>query len=327
MAIPPQLPLVSVIIPAHNAELTIVETIESARAQTHTNLELIVVDDGSSDATADIVAQQAKSDARIRLVRQPNSGVAAARNRGAEAAAGDFLAPLDADDLWHPTKIDRQLRVFAAEGKDCGLVYSRFALIDQDSRVIQTRQGSEFEGWILSALAHHNFVGNGSSVLIRMSVFRESPGYDQTLRDRRGEGCEDWKLYCQIGERYRFGLARDYLTGYRVMRDNMSSDVLQMLRSRDLVTQDLLPSHPELAVAFHNGRNRLSRFMLHRAIRERRFADVASLVKSMKQFDPLFLAVALAALPLEAVRHTRAKFSRIWGSSVGQPFDQLPEAD
>src|SRR5262245_57856494 len=98
-------PVVSVVVPAFNAGATLDQTLRSVRAQTYTHLEVIVVDDGSKDATAEIALAHAKSDARIRLVRQANGGVASARNAGIREARAALVAPIDADDLWAPTKI------------------------------------------------------------------------------------------------------------------------------------------------------------------------------------------------------------------------------
>src|SRR5438874_4376035 len=109
--------LISVIIPAYNAEQFIERTIDSASQQTHRNLEIIVVDDGSTDQTASIVKRLTKKDRRLRLIRQPNAGVAAARNRGIKESRGDYLAPLDSDDLWHHTKLEKQLHVFSRGGR------------------------------------------------------------------------------------------------------------------------------------------------------------------------------------------------------------------
>src|SRR4051812_12704913 len=101
--------LTSVIIPIYNAEQYIAETLLSALAQTHRNIEIIVVDDGSTDGSAAVVKLIAASDARVRLISQPNRGVAHARNCAIAEAQGEFIAPLDADDLWHPKKIERQI--------------------------------------------------------------------------------------------------------------------------------------------------------------------------------------------------------------------------
>ncbi len=104
-------PLVSIVIPAYNAAPFIATTLRSVQAQTHANWEALVVDDGSLDATADIV--RGLSDSRVRLIQQPNAGVSAARNNGIERSRGDYVAFLDADDTWEPENLERKLQVFA----------------------------------------------------------------------------------------------------------------------------------------------------------------------------------------------------------------------
>lgn len=102
--------LVSVVIPAFNAEATIDETLCSVRSQSHERLEIIVVDDGSTDDTVAVAERHADRDPRITIIRQDNAGVAAARNAGWQAARAEFIAFIDADDLWAPGKIERQLQ-------------------------------------------------------------------------------------------------------------------------------------------------------------------------------------------------------------------------
>lgn len=103
-------PQVSCIVPAYNAAEYLKQALDSALAQSHGSLQLIVVDDGSTDATGEIAAQFG---AKVELISQSNCGVAAARNRGMEAARGEFIAFLDADDLWHKNKLQRQLAAFS----------------------------------------------------------------------------------------------------------------------------------------------------------------------------------------------------------------------
>lgn len=314
--------LVSVVVPAYNAEATIGETLHSVSEQTHCDLEIIVVNDGSTDGTAAVVLAHQRLDPRIRLIEQENAGVAAARNAGAALARGAFLAPVDADDLWHPLKIEKQLEALATAGPGAGVAYTWFALIDAQSRVIHTKHRPEFAGWVLPTLAEFNFVGNGSSPLIRLGLFRQTAGYDSSLRARGGQGCEDWKLYCELAERTQYVLVPAHLTGYRTLPNNMSADVLQMLRSRDLATADLLLRHPDLNPAFHLGRNRLSRFMLHRAIRQRGVRDVAALLGSMAAFDLRFLARTLAALPSEVSGLMRSRSGP--GGLRNRHYSELP---
>src|SRR4051794_36334456 len=102
-------PLVSVVIPAWNVEATLGDTLESVARQTYPNIEIIIVDDGSTDATADIAEEYCRRAGNAKLVKQRNRGPAAARNRGIAEARAEWIALLDADDLWHPTKLQKQV--------------------------------------------------------------------------------------------------------------------------------------------------------------------------------------------------------------------------
>jgi glycosyltransferase involved in cell wall biosynthesis len=188
---PPANHLVSVIIPVFNAVRTIEATLASALRQTYPSLEVIVVDDGSSDGTAAIVEAKSLTDPRIRLIRQRNAGVAAARNYGLAMAAGDLIAPLDADDLWHRDKIARQVRRFDQAGGHTGVVYCWSTDIGMDDRIVAHRLDLDrFEGNVLPALILGNFLGNASVPLIRRRNSRRSadgtPRYARkALRDAR----------------------------------------------------------------------------------------------------------------------------------------------
>src|SRR4029079_18011212 len=117
--------------------------------QTYRQLDIIVVDDGSTDASAAIVEAYAHSDTRVRLLRQPNLGVAAARNFGAACTESEFLAFIDADDLWAPPKIALQLQALQRAGPAAGLAYCWFAQIDDEGRVISLQGGARDEGSVL----------------------------------------------------------------------------------------------------------------------------------------------------------------------------------
>ena len=113
--------LISVIIPAHNAARHISATLRSVRDQTHRSLEIIAVDDGSTDNTGQILEKFAAEDRRMSVLRQDNSGVAMARNLAISHSRGDFIAPLDADDIWHPEKLARQLSALIRGGPTVGI--------------------------------------------------------------------------------------------------------------------------------------------------------------------------------------------------------------
>lgn len=247
--------LTTVVVPAFNAAATIDETLRSVRAQTHEALEIIVADDGSSDATADIVRSHVRIDARVRLIQQANLGVAAARNAAIAAGRGAFIAPIDADDLWHPSKIEKQVAAMRQGGPRVGLVYTWFALIDAESRVTALGGRNLDSGDVLRPLCRSNFIGSGSNALMRTAAVHSAGGYDATLRQRSAEGCEDFRLSLAIARRLDFAVVPELLTGYRRLPTCMSNNLMQMLRSVNLVFDELLDRHPELATHIRDGRS------------------------------------------------------------------------
>jgi glycosyltransferase involved in cell wall biosynthesis len=223
--------LVTVVVPAFNAATTIDETLLCVRSQTHRSLEILVVDDGSKDATADLVSRHAQVDPRVKLIRhQTNRGVAAARNTAIAAGRGEFIAPIDADDLWHPQKIERQVQAMIRHGPNVGLVYTWSALLDGESRVIALGERYVLRGDVLRDLCEWSIVGNGSNPLMRAHAVRQVGCYDSSLLERHAQGCEDWSLYLAIAERFAFDVVPEYLTGYRRSSTSMSNDLAQMWR-------------------------------------------------------------------------------------------------
>lgn len=233
-------PLVSVVIPAFNAAETLPETLGSVCNQTYANLDVIVIDDGSTDDTAAIVQRHMTQDPRLRLLQQRNGGVASARNAGIDAAAGDFVAFIDADDLWHPTKIAKQMALLLSASSIMALVYAPFRLIDADGRVLSSQHRIRVDGWVLYRHFHANLVGNGSAILVRKAVLKELGGFDTSLRAVHAQGCEDLLLQLRIAARYQFGEVPEYLVGYRRRPGSMSSDTEQMLRSGMLAVRRAL---------------------------------------------------------------------------------------
>lgn len=217
------MPLVTTIIPAFNARRTISDTIKSALMQTHADLEVVVVDDGSTDDTLAIVQALALREPRIRIVSHENRGLASARNSGIMAAEGEFVAPLDADDIWHPEKIARQLvAIDAVPG--AALAYGWFRNIDPGDRVLPGSGAPVVEGWAYHRHLDQNFISNGSSPLVRTDVAREVM-YDPAL----ALGCEDYMFQLQVARHHPLVCARGWLTGYRRTPGSMSTGVLRMI--------------------------------------------------------------------------------------------------
>ena len=153
---------------------------------------------------------------RLRLLQQTNAGVAAARNLAIAHARGVCIAPLDADDLWHPEKIEAQVAIIREEGPRVGVVYCWWRRIDMKSLACdQEWHPYPHEGNVYTALIMGNILGCASSPLIRKSYLTEAGGYDT---DARVQGCEDLKLYLRLAERCDFALVRRLLVGYRSRR-------------------------------------------------------------------------------------------------------------
>ena len=272
-----QRPLVSVVIPAYNAEQYIGETLASVRSQTYSALEIIVIDDGSTDGTGRVVAEHAAEDPRIRLLRQSNAGVAAARNLGWHSATADLIAFVDADDLWAPTKIQKQVEVMQEGGEQMGLVYTWFVIIDERSRIRWLVKGLMIHGEVLAQSFLGNFVGHGSSPLIRRSALTDTGGFDSALRSAGAHGCEDLLLYYRIARTYHFGLVPEYLTGYRVVSGRMSSDRHRMLRSFELVADEMKSYYPEFKHSIDEGLFRYVVFLIGEATADANFPQAWSL--------------------------------------------------
>lgn len=227
----------SVVIPAFNAAKTIQETLLSVSQQTYQALDIIVIDDGSTDETAALIRAHTRMDPRVRLLQKPNGGIASARNEGIRASKGAFVAFIDADDLWHPTKIRKQIEVLLCASADTALVYAGCRIIDADGNVTGSLRRFGVNGWVLHRHFHTNIVGNGSSILVRKGVLEEVGGFDPCLREAGAEGCEDLLLQLRIAARYRFCDVSEYLVGYRRWAGGMSSNREQMARSGTLAVR------------------------------------------------------------------------------------------
>jgi glycosyltransferase involved in cell wall biosynthesis len=234
-------------------------TLSSARAQTHGDLEIIVVDDGSTDATAEIAESVTQIDKRVRVVRQQNGGVASARNRGIAEAQGDYIAPLDADDLWQPENVALQMEAMNAGGPDTALSYAWYVSIDEHGKVLGAGPPSMFRSrrQVFFGQIDSNFIGNGSCTVMRRAAVEAVGGYDVTLRAREAQGSEDHALYLALAERWNFAVVPLYLVAYRHHAESMSQDAVRMARSETLVVTDLGRRRSDLS-AYRLGRGRAS---------------------------------------------------------------------
>jgi glycosyltransferase involved in cell wall biosynthesis len=239
-------PLISIIVPVRDGEAFIGDTLQSALGQTYRNTELIIVDDGSRDRTRAIVDQWAERDPRVRVLTQPNRGVAAARNRALAAARGQFIAPLDADDLWDPSKIERQMRRMIEAGDETGMVYCWWVSIGADGSLLDCSPQWRFEGAGGDIMLQVNYTGNGSVPLYRRRCLEEIGGYDEKLSGT-SEGCDDWDIALKVTERWSVAVAPAALVAYRKHPNTVSSRPDRMWQSYAQVMAGVRRRRPDLA--------------------------------------------------------------------------------
>ena len=238
-----QSPLVSVIVPAYNAEAYLARTLDSISRQTYRHIEVIVLDDGSTDGTADVVAAAARTDGRIRCVSAPNLGMAAARNAAAAEATGDALAPCDADDLWHPEKLERQVEALYGASPEAGVAYCWSHGIDEDDAVIYPGwKRAEAEGDVFQAMIMDSLLGCGSVPLIRRSCFDAVGGYPTNCGVSSND---DWRFYIALAAVCDFVVVRAHLVGYRLGTSSHSSDHARMKRMLGGTTRWVVENWPE----------------------------------------------------------------------------------
>lgn len=214
---------VSVVIPTYNHARFLRQAIDSALGQTLPPREVIVIDDGSSDGTPDIVAEYGH---RIRAVRHTNRGVAATRNAGAALATGELLAFLDADDVWLPRKLELQVEQFRRD-VDLGFAHCGVEEIDGHGSVLRRIVCGQDQDVARELLMFRRpvILGGGSGVLIRATCFHELGGFDQNLSTSA-----DWDLYFRLANKYSVRFIPEVLLQYRQHESNMHSNIDAMER-------------------------------------------------------------------------------------------------
>ncbi len=220
---------VSIIIPCYNVQEYIAQCLDSVLTQTHTNLEIIVVDDGSTDNTYTILEEYAQKDTRIRVIRKENRGLAAARNTGIEAATGEYLVLLDSDDVMLPEKIAQQL-LWMDQHPTYELVYSGlYHFWDHTSKIYRLAIAPLTRD-IYQGLLRGNCI-NPNTVCIKRSVYERIGGFDEALRS-----AEDWEYWLRAAKNgIVIGYQPDILTLYRMRSNSLSADRVTMCETALLV--------------------------------------------------------------------------------------------
>lgn len=210
------MPALSVVIPAYNVARFITAAVESVLAQTMGDLEVIVVDDGSTDETAALVRRF--GDPRVVLVSKPNSGLSSARNAGTRVARGRYLGFLDGDDIWFPEKAERQIAALEAES-GVTMTYSHSAYLAEDGTPTGAILASRTLRPTIAQLVRRNLVGNGSTPIGRTADFVAAGPFEETLST-----VADYEMWPRLMHRTGRGLLLipEALTGYRVRASSLS---------------------------------------------------------------------------------------------------------
>jgi glycosyltransferase involved in cell wall biosynthesis len=267
------MPIASIIVPAYNAEATLTETLASLQMQTHGDFEIIIVDDGSQDATSEI-ARAHQNDPRVRLVRQANRGLAGARNTGIAAARGTFIGFCDADDLWMPEKLAAHIHHLKAE-PDVGISYSGSALIDEAGRMMGIKQAPRLKNVTAAHVLNRNPIGNGSAAVIRKTVLKTlayRPSFE-TERDwvfdetfRQSEDIECW-MRLMLKTDWQIEGVPGFLTHYRINAGGLSAALDRQLEAWERMVAKLRPLNPEFFARHeYSARAYQLRYLARRAI-------------------------------------------------------------
>ena len=232
-------PLVSVIIPNYNYARYVCEAIDSVLTQTYPNIEIIVVDDGSKDESKEILQSYG---GKIKTILQQNQGVSAARNNGLTESKGEFIAFLDADDVWLPQKIEKQIERFLSDDL-LGLVHVGVEDIDADGKHLSNHLDG-LEGDISHEFLLFNravVLGGGSGIIIRRQILEEIGGFDTRLSTSA-----DWDVFHQVSSRSKVGFIAEVLLKYRIHGSNMHGNIRRMEREMMLGFEKAFAAKPNV---------------------------------------------------------------------------------
>ncbi|HEY9646792.1 MAG TPA: glycosyltransferase [Chroococcidiopsis sp.] len=231
------MPTISVIIPVYNGEKTIQATIQSVLDQTFADFELLVIDDGSTDRTLEVVAQI--TDPRLKVLSFPNRGVAVSRNLGFQHSSGAFISFIDADDLWTPDKLEAQLQQLENHPQ-AAIAYSWTNCIDDRGKFLRQCSYVHWSGDVLPQLLLDDFIGSGSNVMIRREAYAEVGGFDQQLTN-----AQDTDLWLRLAARYHFVNVPSPQILYRISQQSMSSNLLGLEASNLTVIERAFAQAPD----------------------------------------------------------------------------------
>ncbi len=282
------MPKVSVILPAYNGEKFIAGAIDSALNQTRKDFEIIVVNDGSTDRTAEIISKYGQA---IRVISQANAGIAAARNAAINNSKGEYLAFLDQDDIWLEDKLEKQMEIFDKD-KDVGMVYSdTFVITDGNVELKNFDLKKPYRGMIIEELLMNNFIAT-SAVVTKKECFDRVGLFDNSLSP-----CLDYDRWLYIATLYKVDYVDKPLVRFR---DHISTfrknEIFTIGKIIDTLTR-YADNHPDVKKSMGNKidkkiayyRVTLGRRFLTKGDFLEAFSNFAAAIKLSKSFFPVLL--------------------------------------
>jgi glycosyltransferase involved in cell wall biosynthesis len=236
-------PKVSVVIPAFNVKGYIWDTLSSLSKQSFQSFEALVVNDGSTDDTPKIIKAFCQTDSRFHLLEKPNGGLSSARNYGIKHAQGEYIAMLDADDLYERDKLKTHVAILDRH-PNVGVVYSASRAIRDDGQpTMMVLSGKPIYKDPLRAMLCKNFIGHGSNSVFRRQIVDEIGDFDETLRS--SEDSDFWLRIAATGH-WKFYRVPQPLSLYRVRPSGLSFNVAQMQQSYEQVLESALQRSPKV---------------------------------------------------------------------------------
>jgi glycosyltransferase involved in cell wall biosynthesis len=231
------MPTISVIIPAYNGERTILETIKSVQAQTFTDFELLIVDDGSTDRTLDLL--RSIQEPRLKIFTYENGGLTVNRNRGITLATGEFMAFIDQDDLWTPDKLELQLAALQQNPK-AGVAYSWTSVMGEKGEWFLPCEQMLFEGNVYPELLAGYFPMNGSNLLVRREAVESVGQFDLAIAP-----CDDWEYALRLAVQWPFVLVPKIQNFYRQSATSVASNIEVVHKANLLILEKAFKSAPQ----------------------------------------------------------------------------------
>lgn len=255
-------PVVSVVTPVYNREVLVIETIESVLSQTFSDWELVLVDDGSTDNSRATI-ERYLDNPKVKYHYQENQGQSAARNKGIELATGKFIAFLDSDDIWLPEFLEVSLDELTSS-PEFDLVHSKIICIDEVGNELYRPKQKKFSGDVTLLLLRDSFV-SFSTVVVAKSFIDQVGGFDPNVRL-----AADYDLVIKLSVYCKFKAIDKRMIKYRVMENQISSDLVGRFRYNELIIKNFRQSNPSALsplkwrIGFSQFYHRKARFELSR---------------------------------------------------------------